>query len=119
MEAVSRWLYSFVADEVTVEQHQNEQSITCGEKVLLCSIGLTNLKSTFTNYHEDKIAVSYRDGNPEAGRSRGCEWSIEVNPKLINVYFTAYRAGNVTVTLDLGKWYIFQGKHYDSSKLYH
>lgn len=115
MEAVSRWLCSFFADEVTVEQH--EQTITCGEKVLLCSIGLTNLNSTFTNYHEDKIAVSHRNGSPEAGRSRDCEWSIEVNPKLIDVHFTTYRAGNVTVTLDLGKWYIFQGKHDDSNTL--
>ena len=58
----------------------------------------------------------YCNGNRETGRYKDCEWSIEVNPELINVYFTAYRAGNVSVKLDLGKWYIFKGKH-DSSKI--
>ena len=99
MEGVSRWLCSFFADEVTV--HQHERTITCGEKVLLCSLSLTNPKSTFTNYHEDKIAVLYCNGNRETRRHKDCKWSIEVNPELINVYFTAYRAGNVSVKLDL------------------
>ena len=109
MEAVSRWLCSFVADEVKVEQH--EGTITCGEKVLLCSISLTNPKSSFTNYHENKTAVSYCNANPEAGRRRDCEWSLEVTPQLLNVYFTAYSAGKANVKLDLGKWYIFQGMY--------
>ena len=99
MEGVSRWLCSFFADEVTV--HQHERTITCGEKLLLCSLSLTNPKSTFTNYHQDKIAVLYCNGNRETRRHKDCKWSIEVNPELINVYFTAYRAGNVSVKLDL------------------
>ena len=108
MEAVSRWLCSFVADEAKVYQH--ERKITCGEEVLLCSITLINPKSTFTNYHENKIAVLYCNGKPEAGRE-DCTFCIEkVNPRLIEVKCKARRAGKVKVELDLGKWYLLQGK---------
>ena len=108
MEAVSRWLCSFVADGVKVQQH--EGTITCGEEVLLCSISLTNPKSLFTNYHEDKIDVSYCDANPEAARE-DCKFYIdEVTPRRIQVKCKARRAGRVRVKLDLGKWYLFQGK---------
>ena len=110
MEAVSTWLCSFRADEAKV--CQLEQTITCGEEVLLCSIGLTNPKSTFTNYHENKIAVSYCDKNTEAGGSTKYEcYIVEVNSRLLDVYFTAYRAGEVKVKVDLGKWYLFKGEH--------
>lgn len=108
MEAVLRWLCSFVADEAKVYQH--ERTITCGDEVLLCSIGLNNPNSTFTNYHENKIAVLYYNGNPETGRE-DCIFCIQrVNPGLIEVKCKARRAGKVKVQLDLGKWYLFQGK---------
>ena len=106
MEAVLRWLCSFLADEVKVQQH--EQTIACGQEVLLCSIGLNNPNSVFTNYHENKITVSYRGVNSEAGRSTNYECYTKVNSRLLDVYFTAYRAGQVKVKLDLGKWYLFQ-----------
>lgn len=111
MEAVSTWLCSFRADEVNVQQH--EQTITCGDEVQLCSIGLNNPKSIFTNYHENKIAVSYCNKDPQAGGSTKYECYIrKVNDsRSLDVYFTAYRAGEVKVKLDLGKWYLFRGKH--------
>ena len=110
MEAVSRWLCSFVADEAKVYQH--ERTITCGEVVLLCSIGLTNARSTFTNYHENKITVLYCNGSSGAGRKGDCIFYIQkINPQLIQVKCKARRAGKVKVKLDLGKWYLFQGKH--------
>ena len=85
------------------------QTVTCGKNVLLCTIELTNVKSKFTNYHENKFTVSYLDNKVAAVRD--CLFDVnEGNSKQLNVYCKAHRAGKATVRLDLGKWYLFEGK---------
>ena len=104
MEAVSRWLCSFKADQVRIQPHR--QTVTCGVRVLLCSIQLTNETSKFTDYHENKITVLYRDRNAEAVGD--CTFDIEkVNSRQLNVFCYPRRAGRAIVRLDLGKWYQF------------
>ena len=114
MEALSRWVCSFVAEKVLA--CRQAQTVTCGETALLCCIHLTNFNSRFTNYHENKIAVSYRGNNTEV-TGRDYKFQIEVeNSRQLNVYCNFRRAGKATVKLDLGKWYIIEGGKY--SKLF-
>ncbi|CAB4013895.1 Hypothetical predicted protein, partial [Paramuricea clavata] len=102
MEAVTRWLCSFYADKVKIQHHS--RTVTCGEKVLLCSIALTDSNSKFTDYHENKITVLYCDRNAVA--VGGCKFDIKkVNSRQLNVFCYARRAGKARVNVDLGKWY--------------
>jgi hypothetical protein len=113
MEAVTRWLCSFYADKVKIQRHS--QTVTCGDKVLLCSIALTDPNSKFTDYHENKITVLYRHRNAEA--VGGCEFRIEqVNSRQLNVFCYARRAGKARVKVDLGKWYQVEGKQHITVK---
>ena len=108
MEAVSRWVCSFVAEKVRV--CRRTQTVTCGETIPLCSIHLTNFNSKFTNYHENKIAVSYRGYYSEV-TGLDYKFQIEVeNSRQLNVYCNFRRAGKAIVKLDLGKWYIIEGR---------
>lgn len=103
MEAVSRWLCSFVAEKVRIQRLYT--TVTCGENVRLCSITLTNPRSRFKNYHENKSSVLYRNAEvPD------CEIYIkEENFRQIDVYCYACRAiKGAIVRLDLGKWYLFE-----------
>ena len=108
MEDVSRWLCSFKADHVRIKPHT--QTVTCGDDVLLCSIDLPNSTSMFTNYHENKITVLYRNRNTDVA---DCDFDIrKVDSRKLDVYCYARRAGKATVRLDLGKWYQFKGPTY-------
>ena len=107
MEAVSRWFCGFYADKVKIQHHS--QTVTCGDKVLLCSIALTDPNSKFTDYHENKITVLYRHRNAVA--VGGCEFRIEqVNYRQLDVFCYARHTGRATVKVDLGKWYQVEGK---------
>lgn len=107
MEAVSRWLCSFVADKVRVNQYG--RTITCGDRVLLCSIHLISPKSKFTNYHKNVITISYVDENTE--KVQDCEFHInQVSESQLDIFCVLRRAGYAIVKLDLGKWYLFEGK---------
>ncbi|XP_028397036.1 uncharacterized protein LOC114520892 [Dendronephthya gigantea] len=106
MEAVSRWLWSFVADEVKV--NQDNPTVTCGDSVLLCSIQLTNRNSKFEDHHENNITVSYSDEYNKAVGDSDCKFKVtKVNHRLLHVTCVARRAGKANVNLDLGKWYRF------------
>ena len=107
MEAVTRWLCSFYADKVKIQRHS--QTVTCGDNVLLCSIALADpINSKFTDYHENKITVLYRDRNAVAV---DCKFDIkEVNSRQLDVFCYARRAGKARVNVDLGKWYQVEGK---------
>ena len=108
MEAASKWLCSFYADKVKIQEHITR--ITCGNTALLCSIKLTTPNSEFSVYHENKIVALYDNEGTATGH--GCEFRIEeVNAKQLDVYCDARRAGRATVKLDLGKWYLFEGKN--------
>jgi hypothetical protein len=107
MEAVTRWLCSFYADKVKIERQS--RTVTCGDKVLLCSIALTDPNSKFTDYHENKITVLYSDRNAVAVGD--CKFDIKkVNSRQLNVFCYARRAGKARVNVDLGKWYQVEGK---------
>ena len=107
MEAASRWLCSFYADNVKTQQRR--RTVTCGDTSLLCSILLTNLNSQFKDYHENKITVLYHDKSTAAADD--CEFHIKkVDSRQLDVYCLARCAGRATVKLDLGKWYQFEGK---------
>ena len=106
MEGLSRWLCSFYADKVNVQQRT--ATVTCGDYVLLCTIHLADPKSQFKDYHENKITVLY---NNKEVRVDDFKVEIgEVNPRQIDVFCMPRRAGKATVRLDLGKWYLFEGK---------
>ena len=106
MEAVSTWFCGFYADKVKIQRHS--QTVTCGDKVLLCSIALTDPNSKFTDYHENKITVLYRHRNAVAV---DCKFDIqEVNSRQLDVFCYARRAGKARVNVDLGKWYQVEGK---------
>lgn len=80
-------------------------TVTCGENVRLCSITLTNPRSRFKDYHENKSSVLYRNADvPD------CEIYIkEENFRQIDIYCYACRAiKGAIVRLDLGKWYLFE-----------
>ena len=109
METASKWLCSFYADNVRIQQHRTAE-ITCGNSALLCRIELTHPNSKFSAYHENKIVALY--DNESTTTAGDCEFRIEVsaNGKELDVYCDARRAGRATVKFDLGKWYLFEGK---------
>ncbi|XP_028411789.1 uncharacterized protein LOC114534526 [Dendronephthya gigantea] len=109
MEAALTWVCSFAADKARV--WQQTRTVTCGERLLLCSIQLTNSTSKFTNYHENKIAISYRRNNTEVA-GRDCTFQIEeASFRQLKVYCVCRRAGKAIVKLDLGKWYIIEDQN--------
>ena len=66
------------------------------------------INSKFTDYHENKITVLYRDRNAVAV---DCKFDIkEVNSRQLDVFCYARRAGKARVNVDLGKWYQVEGK---------
>jgi hypothetical protein len=108
MESLSRWLCSFKADTVRIQLHT--QTVTCGERVLLCSINLTNPTSKFTDYHENKTTALYSNRKSQV---LDCKFDIrKINSRTLDVYCFAKRAGDATVRLDLGKWYQFESAAY-------
>ena len=108
MEAASRWLCSFYADKVDIQQVQ--QRLTCGHKAQLCSVVLRNPNSKFSVYHENKIAIWYDDKRAVTGKD--IKFYIdEVNSNELRVSCYALCAGKATVKLDFGKWYQFEDQN--------
>ena len=116
METISRWLCSFYTEKVRF--HPNRTTIPNEEVVLLGTIELTSAKSTFTDYHENKLSVSYLNENVAAVAS-GCRLYLWKGNTRINVYCEARRAGKAIVKLDLGSWYQFEGINIRYRKVIH